>query len=668
MTDLVVGASTRCSDRFTGVLPAGTVVGSVAADGTRRRGVDVEGRIGIDHGALRFRPLETPGWGREGIAYGPFDPVPGLAFSALVLNGHNASQTFYFPESPGDRARRIVAELLHLRPRRQHHYENIAVGFFDDAGTTDPVTAGPGFVMHAATEDNGELWVSHGGRPARVARGIQNLPFVFVVALRQQGAAFYLASLPGAVGGGSYPMLRPVGIDPASVPAHLFAGIQQRILGEVGYRVDTRIYGTEVAVVEAWREWFGTAVAADRLTGAGERVDAVPPAAGGAWQVDGDMVRTAAGARSGSAGRPSAAHVKVVAPVGLLHAVVHAGRSERTAELRWRMAGDGAHLAVVLGPRGCEIVARDAAGTSCSLAADAGLTLRAGSNRAVQVLDDGTRVAVHVDGRLVGGTWPVVPPDGFDAGHDVGFVLRGDVAVRDFEAHPREVALPAVLDCGAPWTPPASGTPWHERFDATSPDLHGTSTPSGGRRWTRVEGVGAVELLGDHARVRADRTHPFPDRAVFTVPWDDPDHARLELDMTIPGLAKGEGHNGRCGVVFWQDPENYLIVNVFVDDVFAGASISTFYHLDGHEDMYDAVWTLVRGVEWGRRCTLWATFDGERFLSGIDGEPCLVRALSDVYPGAPRLRIERVGIIVNEEWGNDTGTVLHRFSAAGGVA
>ncbi len=70
--------------------------------------------------------------------------------------------------------------------------------------------------------------------------------------------------------------------------------------------------------------------------------------------------------------------------------------------------------------------------------------------------------------------------------------------------------------------------------------------------------------------------------------------------MTIPGTGRGEGHGGRCGVVFWQDPDNYLVVNLFVDDVFDGASISTFYHLGGNEDMYDAVWTLVRGVVHGR--------------------------------------------------------------------
>ena len=48
------------------------VVGSRTPNGVPRLGVDRERRIAIDHGALRFQPLVKPGWGRQGIAYGPF--------------------------------------------------------------------------------------------------------------------------------------------------------------------------------------------------------------------------------------------------------------------------------------------------------------------------------------------------------------------------------------------------------------------------------------------------------------------------------------------------------------------------------------------------------------------------------------------------------------------
>ncbi|MFP5375281.1 MAG: nucleotide-binding protein, partial [Acidimicrobiia bacterium] len=94
-------------DTFDDDRAPGTVVGSTGPAGVRRRGVDAEGLIGIDHGRLRLRPLARPGWGREGIAYGPFPRIAGLTMAARVLNGHNSSQTFYFPETRRQRLRRI---------------------------------------------------------------------------------------------------------------------------------------------------------------------------------------------------------------------------------------------------------------------------------------------------------------------------------------------------------------------------------------------------------------------------------------------------------------------------------------------------------------------------------------------------------------------------------
>jgi hypothetical protein len=653
-----------CSDRFDDDRPPGTVLGSIGPEGARRQGVDVEGLIAIDNGALRLQPLARPGWGREGIAYGPFPRQAGLAFAAHVLNGHNSSQTYYFPESRRQRIRRILGDVRRLRFGRQHHYENLAVGFLPDAATTDPVRDAHSFVMHAATADNGELWVATDGRPARAVKGVLNVPIVFVVALREKGAAYYTASVPGATGAGDHPWLQPMGLDTASQEGPFVAAVQQRILGEVGYRVDTRIYGVRVAEIDAWSAWYGTAHAADRLTGAGE-VDGRAAELGGRWRAtstSGRLVTSAAGARAAEPRTPSAAVLGTGQPVGLLHAVVSPVGEAATAELQWRVAGGGGLLAVVLDRDGCRLVARHGADEQV-LANDPANGLRVGTDHSVQVLDNGSMVSVHVDGRLVGdGWWSVAdyddPPDGM-----VGIALGGDVAVRDLEAHPRRVELPADLECGTPWTPEPSVPCVDERFDLVADDLHGVTTPSGGRLWERAEGVGSIELLGDGARVRANREHPNPGRTIFTIPWDEPDHADLTLDMTMPGTRRGERHGGRCGVVFWQDPDNYLVVNFYVDDDFDGASVSTFYHLNGAENMYDAVWTLVRGVEWGKRCALRTSFDGERFLAWSSGEPALVRALTDVYPDASPLRIERVGIIVNYEWGDDTGTLLHRFTA-----
>ena len=118
--------------------------------------------------------------------------------------------------------------------------------------------------------------------------------------------------------------------------------------------------------------------------------------------------------------------------------------------------------------------------------------------------------------------------------------------------------------------------------------------------------------------------------------------------------------------MLWQDPENYLVANIFLDNLFPGASISTFLRSRGHEDMYDAVWTLLHQVRFGERCTLRLVSDGRRFLAYFGDEPSLHRAFTDVYPDAPPLEIRRVGIVVNREWGDDTGTVFHRFIARSG--
>ena len=386
--------------------------------------------------------------------------------------------------------------------------------------------------MHAATEDNGELWAATRGAPARIRRGIQNLPFIFVVALRNEGAAYYTASLPGATGAAPYPSLRPVGIDTWAADGPLVAAVQQRILGEVGYRVDTRVYGIDVAVVDSWASQFGTAHAADGFEGTGA-LDGRTPAVGERWRADAGLVLGDAGLRPAAGDGVATATIGVVAASGLLHAVLDAGRAPGQLGLRWRLAGAGAHLAVQLDETGCSLLVRSADGDERVLLADPARRMQAGRRHILQVLDDGATVAVHLDGELVGGQWTAV--DDLADGGGLEVALRGDIALRSVEAHPRHVPIPEELDCGAPWAPPPSAPVFEERFDLVGVELAGATTPSGGRPWQRVEGEGAIELLGGHARVRADRERPNPGRTIFTVPWDDPGFADLELEMTIPG-------------------------------------------------------------------------------------------------------------------------------------
>jgi hypothetical protein len=48
----------------------------------------------------------------------------------------------------------------------------------------------------------------------------------------------------------------------------------------------------------------------------------------------------------------------------------------------------------------------------------------------------------------------------------------------------------------------------------------------------------------------------------------------------------------------------------------------------------------------------------------LNGEPILYRALNDIYPEWKELKINRVGILVNWEWGNDTGSIFQNFIAS----
>jgi hypothetical protein len=271
---------------------------------------------------------------------------------------------------------------------------------------------------------------------------------------------------------------------------------------------------------------------------------------------------------------------------------------------------------------------------------------------------------VHVDGRLAFDGWILDSRLATESGVGIQAAPHSSTRVRRFEAHARSIPIPPALDLGAPWADEGVVAEIDERFDGPAGPLDGAMTPSGGRRWERSVGSGSIHLTGrSSARVDADPERPNPGRTVYTVPWDDPTFIDVTVDMVPPGTGRHQGHEFRGGLVLWQDPDNYVVLNLFLDNVYDGSSISTFYHLAGHEDMYDAVWSLVGPVRWGVPCSLRVVSDGSQFLAYLDGEPVLYRALSDVYSWTGRLAIARVGLIANEEWGDDTGTVFRSLVA-----
>ena len=56
-------------------------------------------------------------------------------------------------------------------------------------------------------------------------------------------------------------------------------------------------------------------------------------------------------------------------------------------------------------------------------------------------------------------------------------------------------------------------------------------------------------------------------------------------------------------------------------------------------------------------------FDGMACSVLLNGKLVMSRRLTDIYPDQPPLKIRKVGLAVNWEWGNDTGSVFRSFRA-----
>ncbi|MBK8988848.1 MAG: nucleotide-binding protein [Chloroflexi bacterium] len=683
------------TDSFVQTLSAGEVIGSRNAAGVRRGGVDVERVISTDGGALRIQPLRQPGWGRSGLAYGPYRRENGLAFGVHMLNGHNTSQVGDLGQSiPGRLQRWLLGGETQTIPQRliawtrgghkkhfvrqwqrwiwlNRHYrrvesglldENLAVGWFPAENPTDPVAQGNSLIVHATGAENGELWARAADWQLPVLRGLQNIPIYYVVVLRQKGAAYYAASLPGAHGLAAFPLMRPLAIDAFDDAPEVYAGVHQSVLGQIGFRVDSRVYGTAVQKIAALDSWYGTAHLADRLVGNGRLTDS-PAEQGGAWRVyQGDFARTAGGARALE--NDSLAILDAGKPVGLVHALVKLDTPDSEAQLVWRFQDEANYRSLAMRQDRCRLLLR-LDGVVAEVGVDEAHGWLADAANSVQIADDGERFSVAVNGRFLFNDW--FTDARLQNAGGVGFcgASGGDVALRDLEAHPRAVAVPAEFAFAPSWQPGKRVMAVADNFAGEAADLNGHKTSVGGKVWQKDFGRGTITLRGDEAAgVVGGPTSPNPGRTFYTIPWDDPAFAELEVEVTPPGSVRGDWEHGRGGFVFWQDEHNQLLVNTWLDDSYQGASISSFFYINGFEEIFDAVWSNVGGrIHWGRPYRLRVAFDGVHYMAYVNDEPVLYRALTDVYPQFNRLTIRRVGILANWEWGNDTGTVFRQFTA-----
>ncbi|HMR59072.1 hypothetical protein [Amaricoccus sp.] len=666
---------------------AGTVIGSRSPDGVRRLGVDRERRMAIDHGALRFQPLITPGWARQGIAYGPFPREAGLALAVALTNGHNTSEVSSIDEGiarriwrwvrgpgidpipqrllallRGPRKRGLVRRFrgwLRLTPRfftLPDLDENLAVGWFGSATPADPTADGCGFVVHAALGDNGELWARQGGRCLPALRGLKNVQIYYIVVLRAQGALCYAAAGPEATALPAMPMMRPIAVDPWHRQEEVFAGIHQSILGQIGFRVDTRVHGIRIERLPELA-LAGPGQLGDALTRSSGSEDPGPD-----WEMlRGEVRLTGRGAACG--GSEALAVLRRSQETGLVHAMIELTGAAGAAGLVWRVIDARNYWLLELGSDAVRLI-RFRDGVPDLMEQETGRALPSGTACSIQVTDAAGQLGCYLDGERLFGRWIADPGD--EGSTRAGFWLSGkDAAVlRDFECHPRAVQVPEQLRFPGPWRRFGSQVVVSDRFSGPDGPVDGRIPASGPGPWQRLAGCGGLWTTGNGARVEASVEAPHPGRTFHAVPWASEGFADLETVILPPGSGRGEKHHCRSGLLFWQDDDNYLSFSIYLSDEYHGASVALFTKRHGFEELYDAIWTMVGdSITWGRPFRLRICCDGNRFAVFLDGEAVMERALSDLYPDDAPLRIRAVGLATNWEWGDDTGSTFQEFVA-----
>lgn len=573
-----IESATLHDDRFADDTPAGRVVGHAGPSGPRL-GRDRERGISIGDGSARFRYLEVPGWDRQSLAFGPIDPVPGLATCWHILNAHNTSMTHADrPIGRRERVRRFIKGLPQIHAGEPDIDDNLAVGWWNSPTESDPRRSGWSMLMHGADTLNGQLRVNADDHLINLATGFQNLPIRYAQVMRRTSVVHLVATSLPTWWAPVAPDFRAVGVDHRTPDEAVFCAVHQSIQGEVNYRIDTLI-DSSVAVVD------DSLARDDALTNATWRQDSKH----GDWTRSGDELI-----------------VENDIEPGLV--VV-----ECTARI---------HISV----------------GSTSFAADP-------VGGYVQIPIDGHGIAVD------GSSLPVT-------GSRSTISFAPAESIISIEVFPAAIALPQLVTDRA-WSPPES--------DSAVPSLplvEGLLREADG--WERTVGSGEVDLSGEGGgSVRANLDIPNPGRTLHTVAWHDPRGADVRLRQQPPGR-RGEGHRGRSGICVIDDADNQLVINNWLDDTFDGASISCFFRIDGHEKMYDydAVWSNVgHAVAHGVEHELRLVVDGIHIGIWVDDEPVMYRRITDLRAGRSPMRINRVGVASNWEWGDDTGTRFSSFEA-----
>jgi hypothetical protein len=351
-------------------------------------------------------------------------------------------------------------------------------------------------------------------------------------------------------------------------------------------------------------------------------------------------------------------------PSGLIHALVRVDSPSAHAGLAWRVRDSRNMWLLKVSVEGCALLQIEDGIETC-VVKDREHGLMPNTESSIQVLDSDDQIGCYLNGARLFDKW--ISDGCLEGSTGVGISLAGggSTCIRGFEAHASRVPMPERICFEPSWCRLGEKVEIADDFAGPEGDLAGHKPKVGEGCWERTLGVGHFDLTGrGTGRVRGTPAAPHPGRSFYTLPWHQSDFADLEMTITPPGQKRGEDQNCRCGFVFWQDNDNYVSITTWILDNYEGASLCVFPKLLGFEELFDAVWTMVSNkITWGKPFNLRVPFDGNNFMILLNGEPVLERALTDIYPNDAPLHIKRVGIAVNWEWGNDTGSTFENFIA-----
>lgn len=619
MRQAAAGIAYLLRDLFATDRAAGAVNGTAAEPGAGIRTViDVESKVTIQNDVLRFSSLTTSDWQRAGIIYGTLARVAGTV--AL----------FHLTE--GD---------VQAGPAGVH----FAAGLFASSNPANPLT---GHTIGTATAgtSGGQLYVNLGTTMSTLFPSIKQPELLLFIAMRPTGVIYFVTAPTGArhVGVSGYPNMRPIGINPSGSGA-LYPSMFTR-------QDNSQILVSAIAaeVIGDWAQWYTSAHAADTLIGGDVSISGRAALVGGNWTLQAGAINvTATGAKCITS--PSRAFLSPATKSGLIAATFVTGATPSSAigyimfrytdvNNRWIAGFDTTQFRIF----------RTVAGVSTEINTSGSYKFTANSTHYVQVVDDGDRYTVFLDGVLV---WT-----GTDTTHGnatgCGILLSntGDLWVQNFEAHPLAVAIPNILQILTPFDQDGTTTLATENFTGASADLDGKTTTTGALTW-RAD-TGRIDLDGGGSAARVSGA------PIYTIPWSDTDFADLQVQITPPGTDYGQSEAGLCGLIFWQDAANYLLARFYItDDQVDATEIEIIYTRAG-DGVVERRVSFGTEITHGQAGVLRAVCTGTKFLIHLDGEPVISSRLIDIKPSYPTLTINRVGIYAASQ---DTGSLFDDFVA-----